>query len=576
MIPSPPMFCDLRNMTNVTIRLYTLSKRLLPEEIRCDNDQVKSGKGQMKKEQIVKSLAVFNASTMFKSLYPVVLTACCIFLVLPEARANATEQSQDKIVSVDASSYCPSFSSSSLFRSPDKVSVANPGNWIQAVENAVDGEEILLEDGIYQLNQYAVVFNSSVTIRGASGNRDSVVIQGKGYGENAEALMIMADDVHIADLTVKDVRDHGITIQEGFSRPVIYNVDLVDIGTQHIKGNKAGPGGVIACSRLGYSQDISTGDYNSAIDLHAAVEWTIRDNTIYNIYGDGSECVVDTECGTMFPGGEPAILLWRDSRDNIIERNTIVESFRAISLGLDTPYSGGIVRDNFICRSQPGKEGVNGFIAGDAGISLLGASNVEVRGNRVILAGDYPGTIEIRDGKGHTIVDNILSKPVWNRGDAEYNGCSSPACNDEQFGNIIDANTSEISCPAHDTAIVIALAPTPEELPDAVTTVESENESTEPESEAGNTQVVADGRPLLANKELDAQESLTNKEKGLVAMEQRLLAFRESLKAKEERLKLWEQQLVMEERIRTVEVQQASTQFQIDLLVRRLNALEAK
>jgi len=276
------------------------------------------------------------------------------------ALAEATPSS-----TITSAEHCPPFAESTLFREPVKTTTANPSNWITRIENAAEGEEILLEDGIYPLEQYAVVLNQSMTLRGASGNNEKVVIEGRGYDENAEALMIMANNVHIADLTVKNIRDHGITIHEDFAEPVIYNVNLVDIGTQHIKGNRPGPGGIIACSQLGYTTPNSTGDYNSAIDIHRAIEWTIRDNTIYNIYGDGSGCIVDADCGSMWPGGEPAILLWREAKDNTITRNTIVDSFRAIALGLDTPYSGGVVEDNFICRSEEGKDGINGFIQGD-------------------------------------------------------------------------------------------------------------------------------------------------------------------------------------------------------------------
>ena len=335
--------------------------------------------------------------------------------------------------------HCPPFEQSTLFRQPVKTTIANPTNWVRHIENAKDGQEILLQDGHYPLEQYSVVINHAITLRSKSGNSKSVVIEGQGNSKNAEALMIMANNVHIADITVKNTRDHGVTIQEGFAQPVIYNLHLVDIGTQHIKGNRPGPNGTIACSQLGYSTPTSTGDYNSAIDIHRAVEWTIRDNYIYNIYGDGSGCIVDTNCGSMWPGGEPAVLLWKDSKDNTIERNTIVDSYRAIALGLDTPYSGGVVKNNIICRTASGKQGVNGFIEGDAGISLSGASDVNLVGNQIILPGDYPGPIEIRDGTGITLGNNTLSKKVWDRGNAQY----------QEQGTIIDANFSVSFCEKH-------------------------------------------------------------------------------------------------------------------------------
>lgn len=492
-------------------------------------------------------------------------------LVLADAQGTDAVNSHSSVHLASArSGFCPAFRSSFLFRSPGKVTSVNPSNWIQAIEKSIDGEEILLEDGVYDLNQYSVVLNSSVTIRSASGDRNSVVIRGTGYTENAEALMVMADDVHIADITIKDVRDHAISIKEGFEKTVIYNVNLLDIGTQHIKGNRSGPGGVIACSRIGYTKATATGDYIGAIDLHRAIEWTIRDNYIYNIFGDGSECAVDAECGTVYPGGGPAILIWQDSRDNIIERNSVVESFRAISLGLDTPYSGGVVRDNIVCRSQSGKEGVKGFIEGDAGISLLGANDVAVTGNRVVLAGEYPGAVELKDAAGISIHNNIISRPVWNRGNAQYNGCADQACDDELFGNIVLTDTSNVSCPGEGEFMAISLSAGPFAISPVVAMNEAESSLSKVEvSDADQPLVVIDDLPSSRKDQQIVFDQRYSDEQRLAVMEDRL-------KAKEERLRLWEERLIREERLRTIETRQRSTQIQIDMILDRVRALESE
>ena len=342
---------------------------------------------------------------------------------------------------------CPPYASQENYRKPANVHNANPDNWVQTINNAAAGDEIRLADGVYPLQQYAVVLDKPLTLRSASGNRDDVIIQGQGLSVNAEALMIMANDVHIADLTVKNVRDHAISIQETFSRAVIYNVHLKDIGTQHIKSNRGGPDSLIACSSIGYTNDTAVGDYTGAIDLHGAVNWTIRDNFIYNIWGDGSKCIVDAECGTQFFGGGPAILIWNNARDNTIERNTIVESFRAIALGLDTSYSGGIVRDNFICRTQPGKQGVKKYIEGDAGISLRGADNVSVIGNHILINGRYRGAIELKYSQTIRIENNLISKKIWNKGRSTYNDCKWWFCRDEGYGNKVVQTGATLSCP---------------------------------------------------------------------------------------------------------------------------------
>lgn len=455
------------------------------------------------------------------------------------------------------SEHCIAFAESSYYREPTKSTVVNPSNWVHHIDNAQDGEEILLADGTYPLEQYTVVLNSGITLRGESGNPGSVIIEGKGYSENAEALMVMANDAHIADLTIRNVRDHGISVQEGFSKPVIYNVNLIDIGTQHIKGNNPGPDGTIACSRLGYTSAISKGDYNSAIDLHKAVGWTIRDNYIYNIYGDGSGCFIDKDCGSLWPGGEPAILLWRGSKDNIIERNTIIDSFRAIALGLDTEYSGGVVKNNYICRNDSGKNGVNGFIKGDAGISLSGASDVRIENNRILLPGDYPGQIEIRDGSAITVANNTLSKPIWNRGNAEYS----------ELNNIEDADISNIVCEFPDGMVMASLSSDLSETNSSETDVliKESNESMETlDAAIGN---------LVAHFEQSHDTAYLLMEvrlERLKAMEERLLATSERLKAKEERLRTMQLKLLIEERLNALELTNKSIDIKLAEIQRLL------
>ncbi len=336
--------------------------------------------------------------------------------------------------------HCKPFTSIQQFGSANRTLKADPSNWVTVIKQAGDGDEVVLVDGRYLLDRYAVVLNKSITLRSASGNPDSVIIEGKGYSVPAEALMVMAENVQIADISVKNIRDHAIAIKAGVSGTFLYNLKLVDVATGHIKGSKLNGNGTIACSQIGYTGSGSQGDYNGAIDLHQARGWHIRDNYIYNIWGDGSGCFINTDCGTYEPGGAPAILLWNGSGENIIERNVIVNSFRAITLGLGTEYDGGIVQNNIIVNTESGRQGKNGFIPSDAGISLLTASNVTVQQNTILMRSDYPGNIEVKHGTGNTIRQNIMARPVWDRGSAEFNGCGSAAdaeCRHGESENII-------------------------------------------------------------------------------------------------------------------------------------------
>ena len=304
----------------------------------------------------------------------------------------------------------------------NQITIGPQQSWISAIQNAQPDTEILMLDGNYTLNQYAVVVGKSITIRSASQDRTAVVISGQGYAAPGEGFMIIGADVTIADISVTAIRDHAISIkpQEGArENTVLYNLALTDIGTQHIKLNTGGSrNGVIACSSIGYTQNGARGDYNGAIDLHEAIDWTIRDNLIYNIRGDGSGCNVNRDCGSYISG--PAILVWNGAKGTRITRNRIFNSFRNIALGLGRGHSDGTISHNLIVQNS----------AGDAGIELQSASNTTIENNTVILSGRYPGAIEFRESRQIFIRNNQLTSEPYNRGDnsqiEETNNISDP------------------------------------------------------------------------------------------------------------------------------------------------------
>src|SRR6185295_19503781 len=77
------------------------------------------------------------------------------------------------------SPFCPAYTASPIYRPRTRQVQANPSNWIGIIEGAQDGDEILLADGVYSLNQYAVQISRQITVRGASGSRAAVRIQGQ-------------------------------------------------------------------------------------------------------------------------------------------------------------------------------------------------------------------------------------------------------------------------------------------------------------------------------------------------------------------------------------------------------------
>jgi hypothetical protein len=313
---------------------------------------------------------------------------------------------------------CPPYPTSPLYRARTRQVLADPSNWVQRIQGAAAGDEVLLADGVYELVQHSVQITQSITVRGASGNRSAVVVRGRGYapGPRSEGFMVHASNVTLADLSMTGMRDHAISIkgESGAQAPYVYNVHLYDVGTQHIKSTPGNgvAGGVIACSRIGYSPGAVRGDYVNAIDVHGGIDWVVRDNEIYALWGDGSGCEVDVDCGRYAPGGGPAILFWRGSRGTLVERNRILDSYRGIALGFDTPHAGGVIRNNFVFSTRAGA---------DAGIALDRADGAAVDHNTVLIGGDYQGAVEVRRSANVVARNNLIDRPVWVRQDAPGN-----------------------------------------------------------------------------------------------------------------------------------------------------------
>lgn len=334
------------------------------------------------------------------------------------------------------SDFCPAYEASDEFRSrANEITVGPDSDWERALADAAPGTTVLLQDGTYQMTRYAVYLaNPNITIRGASGNRDAVVIQGQGYSVGGEGLMVAAPGITIADLSITGIRNHAISLkpdagEAGASSTYMYNVNLVDNGTQQIKGSSGGDnnGGILACSAIGYTADGIQGDYIGAIDLHQSTDWIIRDNYIYGVSGDGTGCEIDIDCG-RYSASHPAILLWNGSGNIVVERNTIVDSWRAITLGLGTRFEGGAVRNNFIYQSE----------SGDAGIELWDVHDVVVEHNTVLVI-DYPGAIEYGGSTNITLRNNLLSaEPLDRPSRGTSTGMSIS-------GNITDATTSDLA-----------------------------------------------------------------------------------------------------------------------------------
>lgn len=253
------------------------------------------------------------------------------------------------------------------------VTVSSESDLRDRAANAVPGTTILVEPGLYQMTDLVHVINQGIGIRSSSGDRADVVLDFGGPVGGHFGILVDADDVTIASLTIRNARDHGVSIQ-GRDRPVLYDLHVLDIGDQLVKVNPGGDGsedGLLACSRLEYTT-AAPDEYTNGISAHDAHRWTVRDNSWYRIRTPGNSPV-------------PTILFWSGSSDTVIERNLLVDCYQGIAFGNAShgagDHSGGVVRNNIIFASQ----------RHDSVIEMVHASGWLVAHNTALLLDPAPG-----------------------------------------------------------------------------------------------------------------------------------------------------------------------------------------
>ncbi len=250
-------------------------------------------------------------------------------------------------------------------------------------------------DGRLTVGRFGAAPISNVQIRGATGDPADVTILGAGMLDPIVPFgfqIFTATDVVIADLQVGAVYYHSVAIQgdQGAARVRLYNARLFDAGQQIVKGPGGGgtgaPDVVIEYCEIFYTTGAVVHPegsppntcYTNGIDALGASGWVIRDNLIRGI-----------KCQNLALAG-PAVLMWGDTSDTLVEGNTILDSSRGIHLGLlEGDHSGGMVRNNFI-RWDP-----DAPYAVDVGIYTTSAG-ARVLHNTVLTRGRYPNAIEVR------------------------------------------------------------------------------------------------------------------------------------------------------------------------------------
>ncbi|MDA1192221.1 MAG: right-handed parallel beta-helix repeat-containing protein [Candidatus Poribacteria bacterium] len=248
------------------------------------------------------------------------------------------------------------------------VRVATVEELFDAVQHAEPNTTILIADGRYMMPRYLELQADGVTVRGESGRRTHVILDGA-ESQHGELFGFRAcSDVTVADLTIQNIQFNGFKInsETGVQRLTIRNCVIHNIWQRGVKGVKVReqdrestrPHNVRVEYCLFYNDrpkryeddDRDTagtfgGNYVGGIDAMYAKDWVIADNVFAGIKGRTGSA-------------RGAVFLWHETEGCIVERNVIADCDTGISIGNsskpdDVPIhaTGVIVRNNFLTRT---------------------------------------------------------------------------------------------------------------------------------------------------------------------------------------------------------------------------------
>jgi len=280
------------------------------------------------------------------------------------------------------------------------------------------GGTILLADGHYMMPRYLELRTDGVTLRGASGERRRVVLDGARSSHGELVGISRCAGVTIADLTIQNVKWNGFKLNSdtNVQRVTIRNCVIHNVWQRGVKGvivpkedrERTRPGLCRVQYCLFYNDrpkaflddEADTarnfgGNYVGGIDVMYARDWTISDNVFVGIRGRTGEA-------------RGAVFVWVDSRDCIIERNVIIDCDSGICLGNSFRHEGTavhctgvVVRNNFVTRAH--ENGILADYTRDCKIVHNTIHDPQSRLGRLIRL--------VHDNDGLVVANNLLSGP---------------------------------------------------------------------------------------------------------------------------------------------------------------------
>lgn len=299
------------------------------------------------------------------------------------------------------------------------VNVSNLSELYAAFASEQDCDEIVIAPGTYTLNTVALSVDApNVVVRGSTGNRDDVVIQGDAMSSGSTIKVIFffpqgayGQNATIKDLSVGRVGWHAIMLNgDGSGNGSTFdNIHLFDAYQQlfkstYITGGGTGSSNVtVKNCKFDYSAGHAPQYYVGGIDAHSPDGWVIQDNEFWYIHYD--------DLNNDLP--DPAVHLWisqdhgaiQYSGSNIVERNLFVDNARDIGVW----YNDGtaIVRNNMIYRSSA-------YADQDVSIGIENSPTTKVYNNTIYSLGSYPNAIEYRFSVTNNVLiqNNLTNLPI--------------------------------------------------------------------------------------------------------------------------------------------------------------------
>ena len=288
----------------------------------------------------------------------------------------------------------------------------------RAADAITPGGTILVADGHYLMPRHLELRTDNVTLRGESGDRTRVLLDGSQSRHNELVGITGCSGVTIADLTIQNIRANGFKINsDRFATKVtIHNCIIRNVWERGVKGpavrvedrERFRPSDCRIQYCLFYNDrakryeddpadrpDNFGGNYIGGVDAMYPRRWTISDNVFIGIQG-------------RTRGARGAVFLWQHAEDCIIERNIIIDCDSGICLGnsfkpadVQVHCRGCIVRNNFIIRAP--EQGILADYTRDCRIIHNTMHDPGSRLGRLIRL--------VHDNDGLVVANNLLSGP---------------------------------------------------------------------------------------------------------------------------------------------------------------------